>query len=148
MYASSGSVYGVKEEPNVTEDLTLVPISVYNKTKMVAERVFLSYADKMHIHCIRPATVCGLSPRMRLRRQREYVDVSSSKKWSDYCLRWEQTRPNIHIKDLANIYRHFLRYPKIASGCYNAGFENLKIKGIAEQSQKANRRRNRHHRVK
>lgn len=41
IYASSGSVYGIKEEPNVTEDLTLLPISVYNKTKMVAERVFL-----------------------------------------------------------------------------------------------------------
>ena len=62
LFASSGSVYGVKNEPNVTEDLTLVPISVYNKTKMVAERVFLSYADQMQVHCIRPATVCGLSP--------------------------------------------------------------------------------------
>ena len=66
LFASSGSVYGVKDEPNVTEDLSLVPISVYNKTKMVAERVFLSYADQMQVHCIRPATVCGLSPRMRL----------------------------------------------------------------------------------
>ena len=66
IYASSGSVYGLKEEPNVTEDLELVPISVYNKTKMVAERVFLSYQNKMKIHCIRPATVCGFSPRMRL----------------------------------------------------------------------------------
>ena len=59
--ASSGSVYGLKDELNVTEDLPLVPISVYNKTKMVAERVFLSYQDKMQIHCIRPATVCGVS---------------------------------------------------------------------------------------
>ena len=66
IFASSGSVYGVKDEPQVTEDLTLVPISVYNKTKMVAERVFLSYANQMQVHCIRPATVCGLSPRMRL----------------------------------------------------------------------------------
>ena len=60
------SVYGIKEEPNVTEDLTLVPISVYNKTKMVAERVLLSYKNEMSVHCIRPATVCGWSPRMRL----------------------------------------------------------------------------------
>ena len=66
IYASSGSVYGVKNEPKVTEDLSLVPISVYNKTKMVAERVFLSYKNHMQVHCIRPATVCGLSPRMRL----------------------------------------------------------------------------------
>ena len=66
IYASSGSVYGVKEEPNVTEDLELVPISTYNKTKMVAERIFLSYSKEMQVHCIRPATVCGVSPRMRL----------------------------------------------------------------------------------
>ncbi|MEM9015687.1 MAG: SDR family oxidoreductase, partial [Verrucomicrobiota bacterium] len=65
VFASSGSVYGLKEEDRVTEDLELVPISVYNKTKMVAERVLLSYADKMQVHCIRPATVCGFSPRMR-----------------------------------------------------------------------------------
>ena len=55
----------LKKKRDVTEDLPLVPISVYNKTKMVAERVFLSY-DKIDIHCIRPATVCGFSPRMRL----------------------------------------------------------------------------------
>ena len=66
IYASSGSVYGMKDEPNVTEDLSLVPISVYNKTKMVAERVLLSYGNQMAVHCIRPATVCGWSPRMRL----------------------------------------------------------------------------------
>ena len=66
IFASSGSVYGVKDEHHVTEDLVLVPISVYNKTKMVAERVFLSYSNQMQVHCIRPATVCGLSPRMRL----------------------------------------------------------------------------------
>lgn len=68
VFASSGSVYGVKEEDRVTENLTLVPISVsvYKKTKMVAERVLLSYQDCMKIHCVRPATVCGYSPRMRL----------------------------------------------------------------------------------
>jgi nucleoside-diphosphate-sugar epimerase len=66
IYASSGSVYGVKDEPEVTEDLDLVPISVYNKTKMVSERVLLSYSNDIKIHNIRPATVCGWSPRMRL----------------------------------------------------------------------------------
>ena len=58
LFASSGSVYGIKDEFQVTEDLTLVPISVYNKTKMVAERVLLSYQDAFQVHCIRPATVC------------------------------------------------------------------------------------------
>jgi len=66
IYASSGSVYGVKREEQVTEDLELNPISEYNKTKMVAERVLLSYGDRMSVQIVRPATVCGLSPRMRL----------------------------------------------------------------------------------
>ncbi|MEI6148667.1 MAG: SDR family oxidoreductase, partial [bacterium] len=66
IYASSGSVYGVKDEPQVTEDLSLVPISDYNKTKMISERVLLSYADRICVNIVRPATVCGYSPRMRL----------------------------------------------------------------------------------
>ena len=66
IFASSGSVYGIKKEKNVTEDLTLVPISTYNKTKMVAERILKSYEKQIKIHSIRPATVCGFSPRMRL----------------------------------------------------------------------------------
>src|SRR5262249_20601812 len=66
VFASSASVYGLKVEPRVTEDLDLYPISEYNKTKMVAERVILSYSDAMTVTIIRPATVCGYSPRMRL----------------------------------------------------------------------------------
>ena len=66
IYASSGSVYGFKEEPQVTEDLSLVPLSDYNKTKMISERVLLSYTDKILVQIVRPATVCGYSPRMRL----------------------------------------------------------------------------------
>ncbi|NBP40696.1 MAG: SDR family oxidoreductase, partial [Betaproteobacteria bacterium] len=66
IYASSGSVYGLKDEDQVTEDLPLVPLSEYNKTKMVGERVLMSYADQMVVQIVRPATVCGLSPRMRL----------------------------------------------------------------------------------
>ena len=57
IYASSGSVYGVKEENEVTEDLSLVPISAYNKTKMVSERVLYSYRDDLKVHCIRPASM-------------------------------------------------------------------------------------------
>ena len=64
--SSSGSVYGVKEEPQVTEEVSLVPISDYNKTKMISERVLLSYKDRIIIQIVRPATVCGYSPRMRL----------------------------------------------------------------------------------
>ena len=132
IFASSGSVYGVKEEPLVTEDLTLVPISVYNKTKMVAERVFLSYADEMQVHCIRPATVCGISPRMRLDVSVNMLTYQALKNGKITVFGGDQTRPNIHIKDVANIYRHFLKNPNIKSGCYNAGFENLKIMDIAK----------------
>ena len=91
LFASSGSVYGVKDEPLVTEDLPLVPISVYNKTKMVAERVFLSYVNEMQVHCIRPATVCGLSPRMRL-DECQYADLSGTQKWQNYGI-WRRANP-------------------------------------------------------
>ena len=136
IFASSGSVYGVKEEPNVTEDLPLVPISVYNKTKMVAERVFLSYANEMQVHCIRPATVCGLSPRMRLDVSVNMLTYQGLKNGKITVFGGDQTRPNIHIKDLVNVYRHFLANQDIVSGCYNAGFENLKIREIAQRVQK------------
>ena len=133
IFASSGSVYGVKDEPKVTEDLTLVPISVYNKTKMVAERVFLSYQDQMQVHCIRPATVCGVSPRMRLDVSVNMLSYQALKNGRITVFGGDQTRPNIHIQDIANVYRHFLAHPEIESGCYNAGFENISILDIAEQ---------------
>src|SRR5438132_5636733 len=66
LFASSSSVYGLKSEPRVTEELEVVPLSEYNKTKMVAERVILSYSDRLVTTILRPATVCGYSPRMRL----------------------------------------------------------------------------------
>ena len=136
IFASSGSVYGVKDEPKVTEDLELVPISVYNKTKMVAERVFLSYKDKMKIHCVRPATVCGFSPRMRLDVSVNMFTYQALKNGKMTVFGGNQTRPNIHIKDIANLYKHLIDNPNISSGCYNAGFENITIKKIAEMVSK------------
>jgi len=132
VYASSGSVYGVKDEPHVTEDLTLVPISVYNKTKMVAERVLLSYRDKMQVHCIRPATVCGMSPRMRLDVSVNMLTFQALKNNKITVFGGNQTRPNIHIKDMVRVYQHFVNNSVIESGCYNAGFENISILDIAE----------------
>lgn len=132
VYASSGSVYGVKDEPHVTEDLTLVPISVYNKTKMVAERVLLSYRDKMQVHCIRPATVCGISPRMRLDVSVNMLTFQALKNNKITVFGGNQTRPNIHIKDMVRVYQHFLNHVDIESGSYNAGFENISILEIAE----------------
>lgn len=132
VYASSGSVYGVKDEPQVTEDLSLVPISVYNKTKMVAERVLLSYSDKMQVHCIRPATVCGMSPRMRLDVSVNMLTFQALKNKRITVFGGDQTRPNIHMKDMVRVYQHFISHSNITSGCYNAGFENISILQIAE----------------
>lgn len=133
IYASSGSVYGVKDEPDVTEDLELVPISVYNKTKMVSERVTLSYADKMKIHNIRPATVCGWSPRMRLDVSVNMLTFQALKNKKITVFGGSQVRPNIHIQDMIRVYSHFIENTdQIDSGNFNAGFENISILDIAE----------------
>ena len=132
IYASSGSVYGIKEEYNVTEDLPLFPISVYNKTKMVSERIFLSYKEDMQIHCIRPATVCGFSPRMRLDISVNMLTFQALKNKKITVFGGNQTRPNINIKDMVRVYQHFLSKRNISSGYYNAGFENISILDIAK----------------
>lgn len=132
IFASSGSVYGIKDEARVTEDLSLVPLSAYNKTKMVAERVLKSYNKDIQIHNIRPATVCGLSPRMRLDVAVNLLSFQALKKGKITVLGGDQTRPNIHIKDMVAVYEHFLKKSKeIESGEYNAGFENISILEIA-----------------
>ena len=135
IYASSGSVYGVKKEKQVTEDLDLVPISVYNKTKMIAERVFMSFKDKIRINCIRPATVCGLSARMRYDISVNLLTLQAIKKKQITVLGGNQIRPNIHIQDMIRLYEFFLK-KKIPSGFYNAGFENMKIIDLAKMIQK------------
>lgn len=131
IFASSGSVYGVKDEPRVTEDLELMPISVYNKTKMIAERVFLSYADQLKIWIVRPATVCGLSPRMRLDLSVNLLTYAALAKHEITVFGGDQVRPNIHIDDLARAYLHLMD-GKAKPGVYNAGFENISILEIAK----------------
>ena len=135
IFASSGSVYGVKKEKKVTEDLDLVPLSVYNKTKMIAERVFMSFKDKIRVNCIRPATVCGLSSRMRYDVSVNLLTLQAIKKKQITVFGGNQIRPNIHIKDMIRLYEFFLKR-NIPSGFYNAGFENLKIINIAKMIQK------------
>ncbi len=133
IYASSGSVYGVKKEKEVTEDLSLVPISVYNKTKMIAERLILSYENKIKSHIIRPATVCGYSPVMRLDVTVNMFVFQALTKKSITIFGGKQIRPNIHIKDLIRVYKHFINKPYLPSGFYNAGFENMKLIDIAKK---------------
>ena len=131
IYASSGSVYGVKEEEQVTEDLELDPISEYNKTKMVAERVLLSYQDDMIVQIIRPATVCGYSPRMRLDVSVNLLTMHALSKGKITVFGGSQVRPNIHIDDITDLYIHLINHPE-HEGIYNAGFENISILSIAE----------------
>jgi nucleoside-diphosphate-sugar epimerase len=130
IYASSGSVYGLKDEPQVTEDLELVPLSEYNKTKMVGERVLLSYSDRMAVQIVRPATVCGLSPRMRLDVAVNMLTMQALARGEITVLGGEQTRPNIHIDDITDLYLFLLDHPGV-TGVFNAGFENLSILEIA-----------------
>lgn len=132
VYASSGSVYGIKNEPQVTEDLELKPISEYNKTKMVAERVLLSYADKMAVQIIRPATVCGYSPRMRLDVSVNMLTMQALTNRKITVFGGKQVRPNIHIDDITDVYLFMLDHPEQA-GVFNAGFENISILDIAER---------------
>jgi nucleoside-diphosphate-sugar epimerase len=131
IYASSGSVYGVKEDAQVTEELELKPISEYNKTKMVGERVLLSYQDDMVVQIVRPATVCGYSPRMRLDVSVNLLTMQALSKGKITVFGGDQVRPNIHIDDITDIYLHLIDHPEV-TGVYNAGFENISIMDIAK----------------
>ena len=130
LYASSGSVYGIKDEDQVTEDLELKPISEYNKTKMVSERVLLSYQDDMTVQIIRPATVCGVSPRMRLDVAVNLLTMQALSKGKITVFGGNQARPNIHLDDITDVYLHFIDHSEY-TGIFNAGFENITILDIA-----------------
>jgi nucleoside-diphosphate-sugar epimerase len=135
IYASSGSVYGIKSEEKVTEDLDLVPISAYNKTKMICERLLLSYSEHINVFIIRPATVCGLSPRMRFDVSVNMLTLQALKNKKIKIFGGNQTRPNIHIKDMIRVYEHFLETDQ-QPGIYNAGFENISILDLGKKIQK------------
>jgi len=138
IYASSGSVYGLKEEASVTEDLELIPLSEYNKTKMVAERVLLSYSESMAVQIVRPATVCGLSKRMRLDVAVNLLTMQALTRGEITVLGGNQIRPNIHIDDITDLYIFLIEHPELR-GVYNAGFENISIMQIAQMvSEKTN----------
>ena len=137
IFLSSGSVYGVKKENKVTEELQLNPISVYNKTKMVSERVFLSYRNKIDIKCLRPATVCGLSKRLRLDLTVNKLTFDGFYKNRVVVNGGSQIRPNVNIKDLVRAVDHFIFTKKaFKHNVYNVGFENLSILKIAEKIKK------------
>jgi nucleoside-diphosphate-sugar epimerase len=130
VFPSSGAVYGVRSEPRITEDLDLMPISDYNKTKMVAERVVLSYGGVMATTVLRPATVCGYSARMRLDLAVNGLTMQALAKGNMTVFGGSQVRPNIHIDDLIDLY--LFAVERRLSGVYNAAFENLTVLEIAK----------------
>jgi len=129
VFPSSGAVYGIRTEPRITEDLDLMPISGYNKTKMVAERVVMSYGDSMVTTVFRPATVCGYSPRMRLDLTVNGLTMQALTVGTMTVFGGRQVRPNIHIDDLVDLYLFALE--RRLPGVYNAAFENLTVLEIA-----------------
>lgn len=135
IYASSSSVYGIKEEPDVTEDLPLEPLTDYSKYKAECEKVLMAAADKdFIITIVRPSTVCGYSPRMRLDLTVNILTNQAVNKGKITVFGGEQKRPNLHIQDMCDAYLFLLEQPdeKIHKKIYNIGFQNLKVKEIAE----------------
>jgi nucleoside-diphosphate-sugar epimerase len=131
IFASSGSVYGIKKEKKVTENLSLVPLTTYNKTKMIFEKVLFSNKTKMKLYCLRPGTICGISPRMRWDLSVNLLTLSALKNKKITVFGGNQARSNIHIKDMTRAYEFFL-YNDLPQGIYNTAFEVYKIKDIAK----------------
>jgi nucleoside-diphosphate-sugar epimerase len=129
IYASSASVYGVRADSIISEDLDPVALSVYNKTKVVAERIVLSY-ENFNPTILRPATVCGLSPRMRLDTVVNMLTMQAVKNKRISVLGGSQYRPNVHIDDLVNAYLFFTERPDI-SGIFNVGNDVRTVAEIA-----------------
>jgi nucleoside-diphosphate-sugar epimerase len=134
-YASSSSVYGIKEEPNVHEEMELEPLTDYSIFKADCEKILAEYqSDDFTTSTIRPATVCGYSPRQRLDVVVNILTNLAYHKREISIFGGDQLRPNIHIKDMVEVYMVLLRSPKekIAGKIYNAGYENHSVKNIAE----------------
>lgn len=139
IYASSSSVYGIKKEDNVTEDLSLEPLTDYSKYKALCEDYLLKQRAKgFTVLTLRPATVCGYSPRLRLDLSVNILTNHAVNKRKITIFGGEQKRPNIHIEDMTDLYVKTLEYPdeKIDGKVFNAGYQNLKMKEIGETVKK------------
>ncbi len=139
VYASSSSVYGVKEENDVHEEMTLEPLTDYSKFKADCEKILKNYqSPEFTTVTIRPATVCGYSPRQRLDVVVNILTNLAFHKRQISVFGGQQLRPNIHIADMVEAYLTLLRAPKekIAGEIFNAGFENQTVLDLAETVQK------------
>ena len=134
IYASSSSVYGVSDAPDVTEDHPLVPLTLYNKYKGTCEPLLLKHANEDFVGVVfRPATVCGYAPRQRLDLSVNILTnhAVTNKKITVYG--GAQLRPNLHIQDYVDLCKLLLIAPdeKIANETFNCGFQNMSIMELA-----------------
>jgi len=135
IYASSSSVYGIKDEPNVTEELELKPLTDYSKYKALCEdELRARKVPGFTTLTIRPATVCGFSPRLRLDLSVNILTNHAINKGKITVFGGDQLRPNFHVRDCAELYVKCLAYPDalIDGKVFNAGYQNLSINAIAE----------------
>jgi len=135
IYASSSSVYGIKEEENVTEKLSLEPLTDYSKYKALCEEILNQYqTSEFTTVIVRPATVCGYSPRLRLDLTVNILTNHAVNFGKITVFGGEQKRPNIHIEDITDLYVDLLSRPKnlVAAKVWNAGYENHRVREIAE----------------
>ena len=135
VYCSSSSVYGVSDSPDVTEDHPLVPLTLYNKFKGMCEPVLFKHqAPGFTCVTIRPATVCGYSPRLRLDLSVNILTNLAVNSGKITVFGGSQLRPNLHIKDMADAYLTMVEAPaeKISGEIFNIGYQNLSISRIAE----------------
>jgi nucleoside-diphosphate-sugar epimerase len=134
IYASSSSVYGIKNEPNVTEDLPLEPLTDYSRYKAMCEDVLLARrAPGFETVIFRPATVCGYSPRLRLDLTVNILTNHAVHNRAIKVFGGQQMRPNIHIEDMTDLYVQALAWPaaKVDGAIYNVGYENHRVNEIA-----------------
>ena len=135
IYASSSSVYGIKDEPNVHEEMVLEPLTDYSQFKADCEKILAEYqSDDFTTVTIRPATVCGYSPRQRLDVVVNILTNLAYHKREISVFGGDQLRPNIHIADMVEAYMVLLNADKekIAGKIFNAGYENQPVSKIAE----------------
>lgn len=136
IYASSSSVYGVKEEEKVTEELSLEPLTDYSKYKAICEDILLRYASSNFVCTVlRPATVCGWSPRQRFDLSVNILTNHAVNNGRIKVFGGTQYRPNIHIEDMVDAYLLTLSAPesRVNSEIFNVGSDNLSLNQIAEE---------------
>ena len=135
IYASSSSVYGIKDEPDVHEEMTLEPLTDYSRFKADCEKILAEYqSEDFTTVTIRPATVCGYSPRQRLDVVVNILTNLAYHKREISVFGGDQLRPNIHISDMVEAYVVLLSAPKekIEGKIFNAGYENQPVWELAQ----------------